>query len=190
MSMIEEAAVCERKRLKVSQEEFGQIGGVSHDAISKAERGKGRIQPDVARNIAMKTNSARLYLSLIEEATGGVFGFPYLDGERVDLHRASVRSKLLEELREAINAVEVVDATNIPNLSDDLYMQRVRYSIMQVLDAYVASGHYIFRMVEEHGWTLGEIFDEHHMKLITKGYHKPDKNKKPLRCATSVTVRG
>lgn len=103
-----------RERRGLTQEATGQAGYISGKMVSAIECGRRTVGPDVLERLATKLDYPRLYMEAAAEVTGGVYASPWLDGDGVDLHRASVWAKTCEELNEAIKAVSSADVINAP----------------------------------------------------------------------------
>lgn len=144
----------------------GDVAGValvSHQMVSAAEAGRKRLMPDCLRRATEHLDHPRLHIEAACEITGGACT-PWLDGERVDLHRSSVRAKALEELMEAVRAVEALDITNRgepENLGD---------VIQQVIDAEGAAKKLVAILCLEFGRSARAEYRKHQQKLRRRGY--------------------
>jgi transcriptional regulator with XRE-family HTH domain len=158
-----------RKQRKMSQAQVGRIGYVSEEMVGAVEAGRRRFTPDTMARIAEGLGEPQLYLEAAREVTGGVFTAPWLNGERVDLHRCSVAAKLNEELGEALAAVGTLDLVNRPR-QDEPTRRQVREALLQVLDAHVAIDTYVAVITGEFHLSVSDLYAAHERKLREKGY--------------------
>jgi len=130
--------ICLAKNL--TQKELGNIGNISPKTVSAIKLGRRNAAKDVLNSWAEKLDCPRLYLEMVHEAGGGVYGTKWLDGENVDLHRMSVFTKVNEELKEALEALEVTERLiiNYPGRTSDEEKTKIKEVLMQCLDARVA----------------------------------------------------
>jgi transcriptional regulator with XRE-family HTH domain len=146
----------------------GEITGYSQQMISAIERGERAVAPDAAPMLAQQLDHPALYAELSRELTG--VGPAWLDGAAVDLHRASVREKAIEELREAMAAIERWPAARPPD-SESEGARRDRYShLLQVYDAMVACFAYLGVQCLEYGYSMLQLSRDHYRKLKSKRY--------------------
>ncbi|MGE5552946.1 MAG: helix-turn-helix domain-containing protein [Betaproteobacteria bacterium] len=157
-----------REQLRLSQRQIGSMAYVSEKMVQAVEAGRRRFTPDVVGRIVDRLGAPRLFMEAAREVTGGPFSSPWLDGERVDLHRSSVATKLREELREAFAAVDTLDLVNKPR-ADKLIQDRVREVLLQVLDAHVAIDHFVAIVAPEFGISVRSLFADHELKLRERG---------------------
>ena len=85
------------------------------------------MQPNISKYFAEKHNNPWVALEAAAEYTG--WGPVKLDGEMVDLHRASVAMKTKEELTEALEAIESVCVVNHPRSIREFDKQRLEESV-------------------------------------------------------------
>jgi transcriptional regulator with XRE-family HTH domain len=155
-----------------TQDAVGSMGFCSGKLVSAIERGERQASMDFLEKLTKEFDDPRLYMEAANEITGGVFGVSWLDGEGVDLHRSSVKEKLIEELSEAIRAINQVKAYDNPKLMKAEQKQLARKSILESIDAFNCIAHYIAVMCNELGFSSKELFEEHKRKLIERGYLK------------------
>jgi transcriptional regulator with XRE-family HTH domain len=166
-------AIRESRQIKrYTQEDVGAMGYCSGKMISAVERGERQISVDVLKNITKGIDEPRVYMEAAAEITGGVFAVSWLDGDCVDLHRSSVKDKVIEELAEAIKAVSSAKVTDNPRLCKMDQREKVKESIEEVIDVYVAAAHYVAIMCREYNFDVKEMFQAQRQKLIEHGYLK------------------
>ena len=140
----------------------------SQQMLSAIEQGKRTMAADMAPRIAEKLDHPALYAELARELTG--FGPAWLDGPNVDLHRAAVREKCVEELREAMQAIDRMPAYTPPG-AIDTGARKARYEhLMQVMDAAEACFMYIGIECLEYGYSMLQLSRDHYTKLRNKRY--------------------
>lgn len=166
-------ALRESREIKhITQKTAASMGYCSYKLISAIERGERQISIDVLGRLTNEMDDPRLYMEAANEITGGVFGVPWLNGDCVDLHRSSVKEKVSEELQEALNAISKVRIYNNPNKITPEQLNSITESILEVIDVYIASAHYIAIMGREYGLSVKDLFEEQRQKLIKNGYLK------------------
>lgn len=136
---------------------------LSDDTLNDAE---------TLRKIADTLDCSWLYKLAHETLCGLVFVHRKLDGETVDLHRSSVKTKLIEELNEAIVAIKGVDLVNRPQkpLTDDEKRRVLEEELFPVLGAECSIETYIAVRCEELGISPAEAYELWHKRLESKGY--------------------
>lgn len=147
------------------QRDVAGIGFVSHQMISGVELGVKRLARDCLRRVAEHLDDPRLHLAAAAEVTGGAFASVWLDGQRVDLHRAAVRLKVEEELAEVLAAIRGVDDAN-PGADQG----QVKVVLLQALDAREGLDMYVATRCLEHQISPRALFREHRQKLKARGY--------------------
>ncbi len=163
-----------------TQDAVGAMGFCSGKMISAIERGERQVKFDVLERITGKLDDPRLYIEASSEITGGVFSATWLDGEAADLHRASVKDKVLEELEEAISSIGTIKTYRKPETCSQEDVQAVYQSIQQAIDAFDASAIYIAVICNEYGLDIKDMFKEHKIKLLEKKYIKKEPSGKGL----------
>ena len=169
-AVIEE--ICQTKGL--TQKELGKIGRVSPKTVSAIKTGRRNAAKDVLYSWAEKLDNPRIYLEMVREAAGGVYGTRWLDGENVDLHRTSVFIKTGEELREALEALKSTERLiiNNPNRTEEVEKAQIKEALLQCLDARVAIDTLVAVKCETYGISVRSLFLEHQHKLEQRGYVK------------------
>lgn len=155
-----------------TQEAVGSIGFCSGKLISAIERGERQVSVDVLEKVTKELDDPRLYMQAASEVTGGVFAVNWLDGDSIDLHRASVKEKLIEELSEAIRAINIVKVYENPKHMKPEQRELAKKSIQECIDVYDCVAHYIAVMCDELGISIKDMFEEHKKKLIERDYLK------------------
>lgn len=166
-------AIKEARELKgISQKDLGSGSYLSYKTISAIETGRRSVTQENLRNICNELNDPRVYFEAVSEICGDVFGVQWLDGEAADLHRASVKEKVIEELSEAIRAINLAKTYKNPSKCTKDDVEAVKASIQQTIDVFDASAIYIAIMCREFNLDIREMFRTQKQKLITRGYLK------------------
>ncbi|NPV72170.1 MAG: helix-turn-helix domain-containing protein [Firmicutes bacterium] len=146
---------------------------ISDSTLSGIEHGKQRLMPDVAARAARELDDPELYLAVAQEMTGGVMVPAMLDGPRVDLHRASVKDKTVEELSEAIEALakarELANARSAQDLTEQ-GREQVRRVLHELVEAQTACAVGVAVLCRQYGISPAQVYREHLEELRQKGY--------------------
>lgn len=140
----------------------------SREYVAKQENGERKITPSTVQHFTERNNDPWLALEAAFEYTG--WGVTRLDGPAVDLHRSAVREKALEELREAIDAMEKVKLTKNPSFTQSFELQDIEQSAKEHIDAIGASITYVATLCEEYDLSWNQLWEDHHRKLQSRGY--------------------
>lgn len=154
-----------------TQEQLSLKLPMSREAISKAETGARKLPKELRASAAEVLDHPFLSMALAYEDTGGAW-VPELDGDKVDLHRSSVRSKTIEELEEAIQAIKGVCLVNHPEYIQDHEKQQLKKALMEAIDAIIALSHFVGIICLEYGFSWIGLWREQYMKLKSKGFVK------------------
>ncbi|QSB48799.1 helix-turn-helix transcriptional regulator [Parageobacillus toebii] len=157
-----------RKNANMTQQQLSFEIYESRESVSHQENGRYRVQPNIAKYFAENHNNPWVALEAAAEYTG--WGPVKLDGEVVDLHRASVAMKTKEELTEALEAIESVCVANHPRSIRELDKQRLEEAILQAIDAIVALTQYVAVICIDYGFSWVKMWQKHRTKLKSKGF--------------------
>lgn len=146
---------------------------VSDSTLSAIEHGQQRPAIDVARRAVRELDDPDVYLAAAQDMTGGVMVPAMLDGPKVDLHRASVRDKVMEELSEAIEALakarELANAKTAEDLSEE-GRQQVRRALHELIEAQTACAVAVAVLCRQYDISPADVYREHLQELRAKGY--------------------
>ncbi|QAS52414.1 helix-turn-helix transcriptional regulator [Halobacillus litoralis] len=162
--MLREARLKEGK----SQNQMSMDLFQSREYITKQESGERKISPATAHHFTKKYNDPWLGLQAAFEYTG--IGITKLDGPAVDLHRTAVKSKLEEELQEAIEAMNKAKITNRPEFTQSFELQDIEQSAREFIDVIHASTTYVATICQEYNISWPQLWEDHHRKLQSRGY--------------------
>lgn len=159
-----------RKDANMTQQQLSFELFESRESISHQENGRYRVQPNISKYFAEKHNNPWVALEAAAEYTG--WGPVKLDGEVVDLHRASVAMKTKEELTEALEAIESVCVANHPRSIREFDKKQLEEAILQAIDAIVALTQYVAVICIDYGFSWFKMWQQHRAKLKAKGFIK------------------
>jgi len=172
-----------RLQLGITQEQVGSMTYISSKTVSAIECGRRHISPEALGALVQQMDNPRLAMEAAVAITGGSYGSPWLDGKGVDLHRASVQLKTVEELQEARSSIGAVRVANRPESATAEELADVERSVMQALDARVAIDHYIAVICSEYGISMARVHRAHREKLEQRGYVRRQKETAPRGAA-------
>jgi DNA-binding XRE family transcriptional regulator len=163
-----DAVKAARKAANMTQQQLSFEIYESRESISHQENGRYRVQPNISKYFAEKHNNPWVALEAAAEYTG--WGPVKLDGEMVDLHRASVAMKTKEELTEALEAIESVCVANHPRSIGEFDKRHLEEAILQAIDAIVALTQYVAVICVDYGFSWFKMWQKHRVKLQSKGF--------------------
>lgn len=159
-----------REQKGLTQEEYCKYYRVSRKTLSAIENGDRDIGVNRLQAVIKELNDPRLYLEAINELTGGVFAVNWLDGDSIDLHRSSVKEKVIEELQEALEAINLTKIYKYPSRCTDDEIKIIIESLNEVVDVFNAAGIYIAVLCDNYGLDVREVFNHQREKLINRKY--------------------
>lgn len=164
-------AIREARELKgISQKDLGKGSYLSYKTISAIETGRRPVTQENLKIICKELDDPRLYFEAASEVCGDVFSVNWLDGEAADLHRSSVKEKSIEELSEAIRAINLTKTYKNPETCTEEDIEVIKASIQETIDVFDASAIYIAVMCREFNLNIKDMFKLHKEKLILKGF--------------------
>lgn len=161
-----------RRRRGLRLRDVGREIYLSPKTVSAIETGRRRLPHDLAPRLARALEDPELVAALAAEVTGGMAA-PWLNGERVDLHRASVRIKAIEELSEAIEALAKCEPIVNCRCADDLDepgRRLVAEAVHHSVEAETAARTVVGVLCQTYGLSLAQVYREHILELQAKGY--------------------
>lgn len=156
----------------LGQKDVGRMMFMSHKSVSAIENGRRKLPHDVGPSIARALDDPELYCALQVAATGGV-AIPFLNGPKVDLHRSSVRAKTIEEVKEALRALEEADCLINAKGPEDLGPEgerQVDECIHQLIEAQTGCQIMVAVLCRQYGRSMGEAYEAHRKELVGKGF--------------------
>lgn len=150
---------------------------VSESLVNEWEHGRRRISEAMKPVLARKMNSGKLCMALKHEATGGVMAAPYLDGANVDNHRLVCVERTIEEMREALEALEAMKPILRlpPERIPAETRRKIAEKLLEIVEADTAAENTLARVPGEYNISLAELYDRHQQELIEKGFLEKEK---------------
>lgn len=160
-------SVLERKG--ISQIKAGKLAKVSNSQISKIIKQKRSAHPDVMRSTVTGIDEPELYFLAMHEITGGAFA-TWLNN--VDLHQAAVTLKVLEESREADDAIRAAPLATKPDEISDADKRALHKLLKEVREDVNAKMMLIAVICRTHGFSWASVWKEHNQYMRSKNYLK------------------
>jgi transcriptional regulator with XRE-family HTH domain len=154
-----------------SQLQLSMELNVSRESVSAYETERAKLPVDVSQKLMEKYDHPFYAMAVASEYTAGAW-VGKLNGDNIDLHRASVRSKTKEELNEALEAIMGVCLANPPKGMKEHQKREYEAALMQAMDAIVALTHYVAIACKEYGFSWLKLWRSHRAKLKAAGYVK------------------
>lgn len=158
-----------RESAEMSQVDLSFMLNVSRSMLGMVETEKRKLPLDVMIKAMEVLDDGTLELEVIEEVLGYTF-LPKLDGPRVDDHRSSVKSKTLEELPEAIEAINGVCIANHPDYIDDADRDKLFEALEESAEAVIALLSFIIAICRDYRFSWRGLWKHVENELIEKGY--------------------
>lgn len=155
----------------LSQECVGMLAGKSRSWTNQTEQGAMRPDPAALARLGRKVD-ARFTLQAARRVFGGAFVGPVLDGGAVDMHRAAVAAKTVEEIEEALESARRLLSILLKPLSARSQAERaeIPHLRLQMIDAERAVEQVMVALANEANEDVAAYYAEHDRKLVEKGY--------------------
>ncbi|MFB5192695.1 hypothetical protein [Alicyclobacillus fastidiosus] len=135
--------------------------------IRKIRSGARKPAPDIMPLLADKLNSPEVSIKAWRELTNT--GPAFLDGINIELHRSSMKDRLLREFAEAVDAVRNFDTSKPPGRETDHERRSRKAHLMEVMDSLVFGYMYVAVICMEYGDSFKELHDVHFSRLKSLG---------------------
>lgn len=156
--------------LKRNGDTRGTLGRVAHvdpSLVGKIIKGSRKPSHEVMRDAAQHYDDGQLYIAAAGEITGGAFA-PWLDN--VDLHRASVLFKTVEEMKEVLVASNEAPISKTPDQINEEERQQIKRLLMETVEAITALTHLAAVLCKEYSFSWLGTWKEHRAYLKSKKY--------------------
>jgi len=160
-----------REKAGFTQTDLSNQVPVSRSTIAMTETGKRDLPHEVVPTVLQKLDCGFLVMEAAAHYTGGAF-VTKLNGDAVDLHRSAVKEKTIEELHEALEAIQNDKLANNPQNISPADRERLEKSLLEVIDAIWSLCHYAAVICKEYGFSWSELWKKHRIKLKANGYIK------------------
>lgn len=158
--------------LKRKGETRGTAGAAAHvDAslIGKIVKGTRKPSKEVMASTTQHFDDGQLYIAAAGEVTGGAFA-PWLNN--VDLHRASVLFKSVEEIKEVLTVSGQAPISKTNDQLDEMERQQIKRLLMETVEAITALTHLAAVLCKEYSFSWMGTWKEHRAYLKSKKYVK------------------
>lgn len=153
-----------RKRQGYSQEQLSLELPVSRESLAKYETGSRRLPDDMRQPIAEAVDDAEYYFATWTDAAG-VVSIPYLNGEYIDQHPASMVFLVKRETDEALEQLTSVDWIKPVQARTDLEKEDIKKLIFELLDAAASIINLVAIICREYGFSMKHIFKQWRITL-------------------------
>ncbi|MEK4106911.1 XRE family transcriptional regulator [Paenibacillus sp. FSL R10-2791] len=147
----------------------GRAAHVDGSQIGKIVKGTRKASEPVMRAAVEHYDDSQLFLAAAAEVTSGASA-PWLDN--VDLHRASVLFKTLEEMREVLDASGLAPISKTNEQINDTERQQIKRLLMETVEAITALTHLAAVLCKEYSFSWLGTWKEHRAELKAKKYLK------------------
>lgn len=157
------------KRTGDTLAQAGKAANVDGSQVGKIIKGSRKASEPVMRAATQHYDDGQLYIAAAGEVTGGAFA-PWLNN--VDLHRASVLFKTVEEMKEVLaltNEAPISKTADQLTESDRQIMKRL---LMETVEAITALTHFAAVLCKEYSFSWLATWKEHRADLKAKKYMK------------------
>ncbi|MGW8822264.1 XRE family transcriptional regulator [Paenibacillus lautus] len=157
------------KRTGDTLAQAGKAANVDGSQVGKIIKGSRKASEPVMRAAAQHYDDGQLYIAAAGEVTGGAFA-PWLNN--MDLHRASVLFKTVEEMKEVLaltNEAPISKTADQLTESDRQIMKRL---LMETVEAITALTHFAAVLCKEYSFSWLATWKEHRADLKAKKYMK------------------
>ncbi|WP_433581301.1 XRE family transcriptional regulator [Paenibacillus amylolyticus] len=158
--------------LKRTGDTLAKAGEAVHmdgSQIGKVIKGTRNPSKELMRSAAEHYDDGQLYIAAAGEVTGGAFA-PWLDN--VDLHRAAVLFKTVEEMKEVLDLSSEVPINKTGDQLTEADRQIMKRLLMETVEAITALTHFAAVLCKEYSFSWFGIWKEHRAELKAKKYMK------------------
>ncbi|WP_339225817.1 helix-turn-helix transcriptional regulator [Paenibacillus sp. FSL H7-0357] len=157
------------KRQGYTLAQVGRAANIDGSQVGKIVKGTRKASEPVMRAAAEHYDDGQLFLAAAAEVTGGAFT-PWLDN--VDLHRASVLFKTIEEMQEVLDASKQAAISKTNEQINETERQQIKRLLMETVEAITALSHLAAAICKEYSFSWLGTWKEHRAELKLKNYVK------------------
>ena len=157
------------KRTGKTKIEVAKAVHVDNSLIGKIVNGTRKPAKEIMKSTSEHFDDGQLYIAAAGEVTGGAFA-PWLDN--VDLHRASVLFKTVEEMREVLTLSAEVPISKTADQLTESERQHMKRLLMETVEAITALTHFAAVLCKEYSFSWLATWKEHRADLKAKKYMK------------------
>ncbi|MFB6471247.1 XRE family transcriptional regulator [Paenibacillus glucanolyticus] len=157
------------KRTGDTLAQAGKAANVDGSQVGKIIKGSRKASEPVMRAAAQHYDDGQLYIAAAGEVTGGAFA-PWLNN--VDLHRASVLFKTVEEMKEVLVLTSEAPISKTADQLTDSDKEIMKRLLMETVEAITALTHFAAVLCKEYSFSWLATWKEHRAELKAKKYMK------------------
>lgn len=157
------------KRTGDTRSKAGAVAHVDASMIGKIVNGARKPSKEVMATTSEHYDDGQLYIAAAGEITKGAF-VPWLNN--VDLHKSSVHLKTVEEIQEALDALNKAPITKTKEQLVDGDLKQIKAALMESIEAITALTHYVAILCKEYCFSWMGVWKEHRANLKSKKYMK------------------
>lgn len=147
----------------------GRATHVDGSQIGKIVKGSRKASRPVMKAAVEHYDDGQLYLAAAAEVTGGASA-PWLDN--VDLHRANVLFKTVEEMKEVLEASGRAPISKTNEQITESERNQIKQLLMETVEAITALTHLAAVLCKEYSFSWLGTWKEHRAELKAKKYMK------------------
>ncbi|MCK0471430.1 helix-turn-helix transcriptional regulator [Halalkalibacter sp. APA_J-10(15)] len=160
-----------RKRKRISQRELSQNMPTSREAIAKYETNARPVPKELKPFFAHSLDDAHFILEMSNDITGGAT-IPYLDGEKVEHHYASLTFLAIKELREAKEHLKEINISKPLPFMAEHEVDHIKRTIRELLDSIAASQTLVIDLMQHFDLSYVNEVKQWKSSLMARGYLK------------------
>lgn len=160
-----------RKRQGLTQDQLAFELPLSRESIAKYELGSRRLPEDMRRPIAQQIDDEEYYFKTWGDATGEV-SIPFLNGDYVDHHPASMAFLVQRETDEATQQLTRVCWTKPAHTHTESEREEVKKAVFETLDAAASMMNLVAVICREYGFSMKKLFAEWRLTLKVRRMEK------------------
>ncbi|MBT2603775.1 helix-turn-helix transcriptional regulator [Bacillus sp. ISL-53] len=160
-----------RKRQGYSQEQLSLDLPVSRESLAKYETGARRLPVDMRQPIAEAVDDIEFYFATWSEAAGEV-SIPYLNGDYIDQHPASMVFLVKRETDEALEQLKKVCWVKPIHTRTDSEKEEINRLIFELLDSAASTINLVAIVCREYGFSMNKVFKQWRLTLKARRYKK------------------
>lgn len=158
-----------RKRKGISQSELASRVPTSREAIAKYETNARKIPKQLQPMLSNAFDDARFILQQQAEITGGIT-IPYLDGEMIEHHYASLTFLAIKELREAKEHLKQIDVSKPTAFMSESEVDHIERTIRELLDSAAAAQTLAIDLMQNFDMSFVSEMKQWHGSLLARRY--------------------
>jgi transcriptional regulator with XRE-family HTH domain len=153
-----------RKRQGITQVELANELPLSRESIAKIELGSRRLQDDMRRPIAQQIDDEEYYFKTWGDAAGEV-SIPFLNGEYIDHHPASMAFLVQKETNEATEQLTRVCWAKPVHTQNESEREEVKKAVFEILDAVASMMNLVAVICKEYDFSMKRLFKDWRVTL-------------------------